>query len=132
MPKHRHAEVIKSKKKRKLGITSKAKALLIAKAAKGKKAEDVIVLDMRKVSNFTDYFVIASGGSDRKVKAIADGIEEALINKGLSLWHKDGYKEASWIVFDCSDVIAHIFYTQTREFYLLERLWNDAPRIPVK
>ncbi len=132
MPKHRRAEVAKARKKTTLGITSRVKALLIARAAKSKKAEDLVVLDMRKVSNFTDYFVIASGSSDRQVKAIADGIEEALNKKGLSVWHKDGYKEATWIVIDCGNVIAHIFYTQTREFYLLERLWNDAPRVALK
>lgn len=87
---------------------------------------------MRKVCNFTDYFVVAGGGSDRKVKAIADGIEEALAKGKISGWHKEGYQEASWIVFDCRNVIAHIFYNQTREFYLLERLWSDAPIVKVK
>ena len=84
---------------------------------------------MRKVCNFTDYFVIASGGSDRKVKAIAEGIEEALNKKRIRVRHKDGYQQASWIVLDCMDVVAHVFHNQTREFYLLERLWSDAPRV---
>ena len=87
---------------------------------------------MRKVSNFTDYFVIASGGSDRQVRAISQGIEEALEKKGLSVRHKEGYKEAAWLLLDCRDVVAHIFYHQMREFYLLERLWSDAPRVRVK
>lgn len=104
----------------------------MAKAAKSKKAEDVVVLDMRKACNFTDYFVIAGAGSDRKVKAIADAMEEALAKKGLSARHREGYNEASWIVLDCQSVIAHIFYNQTREFYSLERLWSDAPRVKVK
>lgn len=87
---------------------------------------------MRKVCNFTDYFVIAGGGSDRKVKAIADGIEDALNTKHIRVQHKEGYREASWIVLDCANVVAHIFYNQTRDFYLLERLWSDAPRVKVK
>jgi ribosome-associated protein len=87
---------------------------------------------MRKACNFTDYFVIASGGSDRKVKAIADGIEEVLKNKNLKPAHKEGYSEASWIVLDCIDVVAHVFYNQAREFYLLERLWGDAPIVKSK
>jgi ribosome-associated protein len=87
---------------------------------------------MRKVCNFTDYFVIASGGSDRKVKAIADGIEGALRRKKLSVQHREGYKEASWIVLDCSSVMAHIFHSRVREFYLLERLWSDAAAVKIE
>jgi len=87
---------------------------------------------MRRVCNFTDYFVIAGGGSDRKVKAIADGIEEALSKKHIRPHHREGYEEAAWIVFDYSDVVAHVFYNQTREFYSLERLWSDAPRVKIK
>jgi len=113
-------------------ITSKNKAILIAKAAKSKKGEAVVILDMRKVSNFTDYFVIAGGSSDRKVKAIADGIINALADKNISVARKEGYKEASWIVLDCFDVVVHVFYNPTRDFYSLERLWSDAPRVKAK
>ena len=87
---------------------------------------------MRRVSNFTSYFVIASGISDTKVRAIADGIEEVLGKKNISAWHKEGYRDAKWIVLDFADVIVHIFYDETRKFYVLEQLWNDAPKIPVK
>lgn len=122
---------MESNKKKKTALTSRQKAILIARAAEDKKAEDAIVLDMRKVSTFCDYFVIASGGSDRKVKAIADGIEEALNKSGFSVHHKEGYEGASWILLDCDNVVAHIFYEQAREFYLLERLWSDAARVKV-
>jgi len=87
---------------------------------------------MRKACNFTDYFVIASAASDRKVKAVSDGIEEALSKKGFSVRRKEGYKEAAWVLVDSGDVIAHIFYEETREFYCLERLWADAPRVKIK
>lgn len=117
---------------RRIVITSRAKAILIAKTAKSKKAEDVVVLDMRKAANFTDYFVIASGSSDRQVKAIADAIDDVLRKEGFSVRHKEGYKEAVWALIDSGNVIAHIFYKETREFYSLENLWADAPRIKIR
>ena len=83
---------------------------------------------MKEASNFTDFFVIASGTSQRQVQAIADGIEEELSKKGISLWHLEGYREAQWIVIDYGDVIAHIFLQEKRDFYRLERLWGEAPR----
>lgn len=112
-------------------LESRNKAILIAKAARAKKADDVVVLDMRKVSNFAEFFVIASAASDRKVKAIADGIEEALEKKGLHLRGKEGYKEAAWILIDAGAVVAHVFYQQARDFYALERLWADAKRVKI-
>ena len=88
----------------------------------------MVILDMKPVSNVTDFFVIASGWSGRQVQAIADGIQEELGKKKISLWHREGYREASWIVLDYGDVIAHIFFQEKREFYQLERLWAEAPR----
>lgn len=109
-------------------IRSDQKALLIAKASLTKKAYEVVILDMKKSSNFTDFFVIASGTSQRQVQAICDGIEEELAKKHASPWHLEGYREAQWIVMDYVDVIAHIFLNEKREFYRLERLWAGAPR----
>ena len=88
----------------------------------------MVILDMKKVSNFTDFSVIASGTSKPQVQAIADGIEEALSKKELSLWHLEGYREAQWIAMDYGDVIAHLFLQEKRDFYRLERLWGEAPR----
>ncbi|MFH1857493.1 MAG: ribosome silencing factor [Candidatus Omnitrophota bacterium] len=109
-------------------IRSDQKALLIAKASLAKKAQEVVILDMRKVSNFTDFFVIASGTSQRQVQAVVDSIEETLSKKGISRWHVEGYQNAQWIVMDYGDIVAHVFLQEKREFYRLERLWAEAPR----
>lgn len=84
---------------------------------------------MRKAANFCDFFVICSGNSDRQVRAIAEGMEEALSKKGLKPLHVEGKEEATWILLDIGDTIAHIFQKDTREFYQLEHLWQDAPKI---
>ncbi len=83
---------------------------------------------MKRSSNFTDFFVISSGSSQRQVQAIADGIQEELSKKKVAMLHREGYREAAWIVLDYGDVIAHIFFQERREFYRLERLWADAPQ----
>jgi len=88
----------------------------------------VVILDMKELSNFTDFFVIASGTSQRQIQAIADGIKEELSKKGISPWHLEGYREGQWIVIDSGDVIAHIFLQEKRDFYRLERLWGEAPQ----
>lgn len=83
---------------------------------------------MRKVSSVCDYFVIASGTSTTHVNAIADAIEKRMASQGQRLWHVEGAREASWVLLDFSDVVAHIFLEETRRFYSLERLWGDAPQ----
>jgi ribosome-associated protein len=88
-------------------------------------------MDIRKTSTFTDYFVICDGTSDRQVKAIADGIRERLDESGIRVGHIEGYKECLWILLDYVDVVVHVFYTQMRRFYDLERLWGDAERLKV-
>jgi len=93
-----------------------------------KKANDVVLLEMRKASNFWDYFVVASAESTRKVRAIADSIVEGLDKKGVKLSHKEGEKEALWALLDYGNVVAHIFHNETRKFYNLERLWHEAPK----
>ena len=84
---------------------------------------------MRKVVNFCDYFVICSGNTDRQVKAIADALEEGLESLGIKSRFKKGLQDATWIVFDTGDVIAHIFQKQMREFYGLEYLWSEAKKV---
>jgi ribosome-associated protein len=97
--------------------------------ASDKKAEDIVVLNMRKVVNFCDCFVICSGNSDRHVKTIAESIEEALSRKGLKPLHIEGKQEAAWVLLDFGNIVAHVFQKDTREFYNLEHLWQDAPKI---
>lgn len=93
-----------------------------------KKAYEVVILDMKEVSNVTDFFVIASGTSSRQIQAIADHVQASLVKRKSSLWHLEGYSEATWIVLDYGDVITHVFLQEKREFYNLERLWSIAPR----
>lgn len=100
-------------------------------AALDKKAIDLVVLDLRKASAFTDFFVIATGANIRQVQAIADGIQEALKAKNLRPALIEGYARAEWILIDYFDTIFHVFTPATREFYALERLWGDAERIEV-
>jgi ribosome-associated protein len=87
---------------------------------------------MRKVTTFCDYFVICSGSSHRMVRAISDDIREGLERRGIWAGHTEGLKEASWILIDYADVIVHIFYEETRPFYNLEWLWNDAKKLRLK
>ena len=94
-----------------------------------KKALDVVVLDLRKASAFTDFFVICTGSNLRQVQAIADGVDEALRQDGVKPALTEGYERGQWILVDYFDFIVHVFAPATREFYSLERLWGDAKRI---
>lgn len=107
------------------------KAQLIADAALDRKATDVIALDVREIASFTDTFVFATGGSDRQVRAISDAIADALREAGDKPLGVEGYEDGSWILIDANDVIVHVFRGDTRKHYDLERLWSDAPAIPV-
>lgn len=102
----------------------------IAGFASDKKAADVIALDLRGVAGYTDVFVICSGGSDRQVKAIHDGINEGMKKEhGILPRRVEGLGESTWILLDYLDVVVHVFTPETREFYRLEQLWGDVPRI---
>ena len=100
-------------------------------AALDKKALDVLVLDLRKASAFTDFFVICTGANIRQVQAIADAIQQALGQRGNRPALVEGYDRAEWVLIDYFDFIFHVFTPSTREFYALERLWGDAERIEV-
>jgi ribosome-associated protein len=109
--------------------SSKEKAFLCARAALDHKAIDLAILEVKNLSSFTDYFVISSGNSDRQVQAIASHIEEKLGKQGLHPLGIEGKREGRWVLLDYGDVIIHIFYHPIRDFYDLERLWSDAPRV---
>jgi ribosome-associated protein len=100
-------------------------------AALDKKALDVLVLDLRKASAFTDFFVICTGANIRQVQAIADAVQQALGRHGTKPALVEGYERAEWVLIDYFDFIFHVFTPSTREFYALERLWGDAERIEV-
>jgi ribosome-associated protein len=108
---------------------SKTKSLLILEAALNKKAFNLTLLEMKESTSFTDYFFICSGNSDRQVQAIAEGIQEALKGEGLRPLGLEGTLEGKWILMDYEDVVVHIFLEPVRQFYDLEGLWVDAPRI---
>lgn len=108
---------------------SKEKAFLCARAALDHKAIDLVILDVKNLSSFTDYFVISSGNSDRQVQAIASHIEEKLEKQGLRPLGIEGKREGRWILLDYGDIVIHVFYHPIREFYDLERLWSDAPKV---
>lgn len=100
-------------------------------AAQGRKATDVIVLDLRKTAAFTDYFLICTGANARQVHAIADAVEEALKAKKIRPTHVEGYQRAEWILLDYFDFVVHVFSTHARQFYGLERLWGEATRLEI-
>ena len=110
-------------------MKSKQKALLAVDIARDKKAEDIVVLDMRKLSNITDFFVITTASSTRRAQAITNNIEEGLLKSGERLSSIEGYREAKWIIIDAYDVVVHTFDSYAREFYNLESLWGDAIKV---
>ena len=101
------------------------------RAALDKKAQDIIVLDLRHTPAFTDFFLVCSGQNQRQVHAIADAIEESLKAARIRPSHIEGYDRAEWVLMDYFTFIVHIFTPQTRAFYSLERLWGDAEKIEV-
>ena len=101
----------------------------IGKLIDAKKGDDIVILDLRGISSVADYFVIASGNSDRQVVAIADHVEDELAKNGIYTKYKDGMKTGRWVVMDYLDILVHIFHKEEREYYNLERLWNDAKKI---
>ena len=92
-----------------------------------KKAEGIVLLDLKKISSMADYFLICSAGSEVQAKVIADAILDALDENGMKC-SVEGLESARWILIDCYAVVVHIFRPEMRQFYGLERLWGDAPR----
>lgn len=110
-------------------IDSQKKAVLLSRFALEKKAYDLVLLDVRELTSIADYFIICSGRSDRQVQSIAQGIEENVRGKGIRPHAVEGVARGQWVLIDFSDVIVHVFYQPVREFYDLEGLWIDAPRV---
>jgi ribosome-associated protein len=98
-----------------------------ARAAATKQADNIVVLDVRALITITDYFVIASGTSDRQVKTIAEEVVHALKDDGVRPVRREGEAGATWVLLDFVDFVVHVFEQQEREFYRLENLWIDAP-----
>lgn len=119
----------KQLKKKKAALSAKKLIKIIAELAEDKKAEDIVVLDMRKIVNFCDYFIICTGNNDRHVQAIALAIEEGLGEKGLNSGSRQGKGSSAWLVIDIGHIVTHVFRKDLREFYGLEYLWKEAKRL---
>ncbi len=92
-----------------------------------KKGEDIMILDVRKVTSIADYFILATGSTSTQVKAIADEITTKTKNEdGISAWHVEGYEALSWVLIDYVDVVVHLFDPETRNYYAIDKLWKDA------
>ncbi len=107
-------------------MTPKTLAKKIATLTLTKKAHDVIIMDLKKLTDVTDYFVVCSADSDTQVKAIADAVIEGTEKIGIPAWRTEGLTQRIWIIIDFVDVVVHIFLKEARQFYNLEKLWGDA------
>ena len=113
-------------------INGEERVLLCVNASLKRKAKDLIILNVRELSSFADYFIICSGTSDRQVQAIAESIQENLKENGILPLGVEGERIGKWVLMDYEDIIVHIFYEPIREFYDIERLWSDAPRVEIE
>jgi ribosome-associated protein len=104
-------------------------AISAARAASSKKADNVLVMDMRDVFILTDYFVICSGNTDRQVAGIQEAVEKNLAAMGVKPARREGEQRRRWVLLDYIDIVVHIFRREEREYYEIERLWKDAPLI---
>ncbi|UCG47648.1 MAG: ribosome silencing factor [Phycisphaerales bacterium] len=109
--------------------TAKEFALSAARLAAGRHCSDIVVLDLKGKSPATDYFVIATGTSDRQMRTVADEIGDAARQLGLRRFGRAGYEQGRWILLDYIDVVVHIFDSEYRDYYDLELLWGDAERL---
>jgi ribosome-associated protein len=113
-------------------VSSSGLALLIADAADRKKASDIVVLDLRGISTFTEFYVICSGSSEPQLKAIVEEVQDVLRKEvQVRARRVDGFPYSQWVVADFGDVILHVFHESKRHHYALEDLWSDAPRLNV-
>ncbi|HIX83985.1 MAG TPA: ribosome silencing factor [Candidatus Megamonas gallistercoris] len=107
--------------------TAESKSRLIAEAASDKKALDIVIMNMHDLTTTTDYFIVCSATTSTQVRAIADNIEEEMAKAGETFLHKEGYRNAEWILLDFGNCIVHVFTEEARRFYGLEDLWGEAP-----
>jgi ribosome-associated protein len=108
---------------------ARERARRLAEAARDRNAEDVVALEVGALTSFADAFVLATAGSDRQARAVADAVTEAMRQAGTQPLGVEGYEEGRWILIDGGDVIVHVFVRDAREHYDLDRLWGDAPKI---
>ena len=107
-------------------MKSKELSQKLAQLAWEKKGDNILILDVRKLTDMTDYFVLVSAESELHVKALTDHLQDNLAKKKQKAWHREGYQNLNWVLLDYIDVVVHIFREPTRQFYELEKLWGDA------
>lgn len=112
-------------------IETRFTAMEMARAALDKKAEGLVVLDVREITTVADYFIICSGNTSRQARAIADEIDYRLSKEGVYPHHVEGLTESRWVLMDYGDVVVHVFDSETREYYDLDGLWGFAPAVEV-
>ncbi len=112
--------------------SSKEMAKIAYEALDEKKAEDIKVIGIEKVSVMADYFLIASGTNRSQVQALADNVEDKLGRAGYNVKQIEGYQSANWVLLDCGDIIVHIFDRENRLFYDIERIWKDGEQISLE
>lgn len=112
-------------------MTQKEMIETIVRALDLKRAEDIQVIGIKDLTVIADYFIIANGNSTTQTKALADEVEYQLKEKGVMPTRTEGYQGAQWIVLDYSDIVVHVFYKETRQYYNLERLWSDGENVDV-
>ncbi len=110
---------------------SHEQAIFIAQAAKDKKAEDVLVLEVGDLTSLADFFIFGSGESERQVRGLAAFIEKSVSTRYHTLPVMEGKETATWILLDYGDIIVHIFRPDIRQYYALEKMWADAPQVPI-
>lgn len=109
----------------------KSKVKLVIDALEDKKAENIQVIDISEISTVADYFIITNGSNRSQVQALADNVEEQLGKNGFHHNHVEGYNNANWILLDYSDILIHVFDTESRGFYDLERMWRDGKVVDI-
>jgi len=112
-------------------LTALELARAAGRLAVAKKGFDVRILQLTEISSVCDFFVIVSGEADVHVKAIARAIEDGLLDEGVKPYQREGLTEGNWVLYDYIDVVIHVFKESTRQFYALEKLWGDAPVMPL-
>jgi len=106
-------------------------AVAAAQAAADKLATDIVAIDVSSHLALSDVFVVCSAANERQVKAIVDNVEDRLLEMGEKFIHREGQRDGHWVLLDYPDIVVHVQLDQTRDFYRLERLWNDCPSLPL-
>ncbi len=117
----------RNKARGKVARATKVTARKVAGFARDKKAADLMIMDLRKVTDMTSFFILCTGDSGPQVKAIADNVLEQADKSGMEVYNVEGYESLRWVLIDMIDIVVHVFQPEVRGYYQLERLWGDAP-----